>query len=183
MKSEFFYLHYFARYGLLKKSVNAFGAAARSSIARRVNFYFWIVGAFSRIASHISNVFVFTWCSLLHCPNMESGCFFYYYMRDGTRRYYIHHNINNKSYFQMLIKRLYKRSKFYHSLFSVITIPCNLYVNEKQQKNQNIYRIKFRIPWLKIVSIYLFILPKLGTRCLLLILIIWQLKFPIDGTL
>ena len=36
-----------------KESLNAFGAALISSIARRINFHFWIVGPFPRIASHI----------------------------------------------------------------------------------------------------------------------------------
>ena len=36
-----------------KESLNSFGAAAISSIARRVKFHFWIVGPVFRIASHI----------------------------------------------------------------------------------------------------------------------------------
>ena len=38
-----------------KRVFGAFRAAAISSIARRVNCHFWIVGPFSRIASHVFN--------------------------------------------------------------------------------------------------------------------------------
>ena len=54
VQSEIFHLHYFATYELLKKSLNAFRAAAISSIARRVDFHFWILGPSSRIASHMA---------------------------------------------------------------------------------------------------------------------------------
>ena len=50
-----------------KESLNAFGAVLISSIARRVNFYFWIVGPFSQIASHLFSGVIF-----MNFPRLQS---------------------------------------------------------------------------------------------------------------
>ena len=55
-----------------KKSLNAFRAAAVSSIARRVNFHFWIVGPFSRSASHI----------VTYRKVVGNGCEFHYSIKE-----------------------------------------------------------------------------------------------------
>ena len=56
-----------------EKSLNAFRAAAVSSIARRVNFHFWIVGPFSRIASHILKISIkFGVAPQSFCENQNS---------------------------------------------------------------------------------------------------------------
>ena len=60
MQSEIFYLHYSARYELLKNSLWTHSERLWFlSIGRRVNFHFWIAGPFSRIASHKVPLYMF----------------------------------------------------------------------------------------------------------------------------